>query len=195
MDELKKEIQSFIFQRIAEGFFSDQEIADEALENFQDDYIDGDLESVVDRILIELVEAQHRIQGTWNFDTDCDKLDNVFAELDAMGIIARQNFSCCQNCGHTEIWDEVDQARSEQPVSGYVFYHMQDTERACSEGVLYLAYGAVENGDQPALAVAREIVDSCQRAGLKTDWNGSLEKRIKIHDMAWQKRRLRSLVH
>lgn len=195
MDELEKEIYSFIAQRVAEGFLSDEEIADEAVESFEEDYEAGRLESLVDNLTSELVDKHYQEQRRWNYDTDCDRLDNVFAELDANGIVARQNFSCCQNCGHSEIWDEIDQARAEQDVLGYVFYHMEDTERVCGEGILYLAYGAVDSGDEPALYVARQIVDALDRAGLKTDWNGSLEKRVKVYDFTWKKRRLRSLVH
>ncbi|MBY0358663.1 MAG: hypothetical protein K2W82_11725 [Candidatus Obscuribacterales bacterium] len=195
MNELNQEIQTLISRRIAEGFFSDEEIAEEALESLQEDFqLDG-MEYQVEKTLKKLIEAQNLEQRTWNYDTDCDKLDNAFSELDSLGIIARQNFSCCQNCGHAEIWDEIESARNEQDVTGYLFYHMEDTERACGKGVLYLAYGAIEDGDPAALTVAWQIVEALRQSGLNVEWDGNLEKRIKVYDLVWQKRRLRSLVY
>ena len=30
--------------------------------------------------------------------------------LEAEGVIARQNFTCCGSCGAIEIWDEIEEA-------------------------------------------------------------------------------------
>ena len=65
-------------------------------------------------------------------------------------------------------------------VRGYTFYHMQGTASAVEGYGLYLYYGAVEEGKEPALQVANEIVDALQRQGLKTEWDGSSSTAIKV---------------
>ncbi|RYD51650.1 MAG: hypothetical protein EOP60_10485 [Sphingomonadales bacterium] len=104
-------------------------------------------------------------------------------------MIARQNFSCCGTCGSSEIWDEVDAVtQAGGPGHGYVFYHMQDTESAADGEGLYLNYGAGEDGEEAALAVARDVVAELQSHGLRTDWDGSWDQRIHVA-LDWKRRR------
>jgi hypothetical protein len=104
------------------------------------------------------------------------------------GVVSGHDFTCCQTCGHDEIWDEIAATREDGlEVWGYTFYYMQDTERAGEGRGLYLCYGAVEDGEAPALRVAHEVVDALQRHGLKTEWDGTHSKRIKVH-LDWKRR-------
>src|SRR5579883_3124579 len=124
------EIRAFIAQRVAEGFDAEEDIVEEALDYFADDYgKDPAFAPLLRKITIELIEAHMHEERKWASQTDCDKLDAAFDELEQQGIVSRQNFTCCQTCGHAEIWDEVELARQDAEVKGYVFYHMQDTER------------------------------------------------------------------
>ena len=50
-------------------------------------------------------------QATWPAETDCDRLDKAFADLEQHGIVARQNFSDCGTCGVAEIPAEIDAAK------------------------------------------------------------------------------------
>ena len=72
-------------------------------------------------------------------------------------------------------------------VRGYTFYHMQGTESAVAGYGLYLYYGAVEEGEGPALRIANEIVDALQRHGLKTEWDGTWSNAIKVQ-LDWKRR-------
>jgi hypothetical protein len=72
-------------------------------------------------------------------------------------------------------------------VRGYTFYHMQGTESAVEGCGLYLYYGAVAEGEGPALRVANEIVDALQRQGLNTEWNGTSANAIKV-SLDWKRR-------
>lgn len=65
-------------------------------------------------------------------------------------------------------------------VRGYTFYHKQATESAVEGYGLYLHYGALEEGEGPALRIANEIVDALQRHGLRTEWDGTWSKAIKV---------------
>ena len=42
-------------------------------------------------------------QATWPERTDSDRLTDAFRALDQAGIVAREDFACCQNCGVAEI--------------------------------------------------------------------------------------------
>ncbi|XBH20376.1 hypothetical protein V5R04_08955 [Jonesiaceae bacterium BS-20] len=55
---------------------------------------------------------------------------NAFAELAEIGVVARENFTCCGTCGSTEIWNEHDESRQWR---GYLYYHSQvaDAISAC----------------------------------------------------------------
>lgn len=72
-------------------------------------------------------------------------------------------------------------------VRGYTFYHMQGTESAVEGYGLYLYYGAVEEGEGPALRVANEIVDALERQGLNTEWDGTLSNAIEVQ-LNWKRR-------
>ncbi|MBX9685514.1 MAG: hypothetical protein K2X27_02355 [Candidatus Obscuribacterales bacterium] len=185
------EIRDFVATRVAEGFDSEEDIVENASEYFSEEFGDSpELKLLVTRLTSEVM-AEHMLEErSWTGETDCDRLDKAFDELERNGIVARQNFTCCQTCGHAEIWEEVEQAKQETEVKGYVFYHMQDTERVLEEGRLYLAYGASENADdETALRVAGQISEILQNNGFQVDWNGSLDKRICLENLSWRRRR------
>lgn len=130
-----------------------------------------------------------REQASWPTPTDCDRLDAAFAALEQGGIVCRQHFSCCGTCGAAEIWDEIDTARGAGlDVRGYAFYHVQDTEAAVEGYGLYLNYGAVEDDEAPALAIAHEIVTTLEQHGLRVHWDGQWSRRISI-SLDWKRRR------
>lgn len=188
MAESIEEIRSFVAERVAEGFASTEEIIDSTIECFEVEE-NEELCHEIARFTAERMAEHLRSQRQWPETTDCDRLDWAFEDLDRMGIVSRQNFTCCGNCGHSEIWDEIRQARKKHPVEGYVFYHMQDTEAAVEGGYLYLAYGSVEEGEETLIAVGRKVVLALERAGLRTEWNGQGSTRIRIVDFDWKRRR------
>ena len=146
---------------------------------------DEELEQAVIATVEKHLTRHYEEQVAWGYPTDCDRLDEAFEALNEMGIVARQNFSCCQNCGTTEIWAEV--ANTEGAV-GFVFYHFQDTEYAVQGHGLYLSYGSVERTPAASRVIGRRIVDTLRLVGLPSDWNGRLSQRIFI-PMAWHRRR------
>ncbi len=188
------DMEALIVRLVAAGYESPAEILQAA-----EDYVAEDLDAKIIRIesgpMLERALAAHAAaEATWPALTDCDKLDAAFAALERKGVVARQNFSCCGNCGSSEIWDEIDAARDAgDPAHGYAFFHMQDTERAADGDGLYLNYGAVDEGEAAALAVAHEIVGELEAKGLKTDWDGSWDQRIAV-SLDWKRRRTRPAV-
>jgi hypothetical protein len=137
-----------------------------------------------DKAFAERLDAQRN----WPAVTDCDRLDQAFADLDRSGIVARQNFTCCQNCGHAEIGDEIAAAEESgiRPI-GYTFFHWQTTDRVVEDGNLYLYYGAVAGDGAASVRVGRAIVETLERHCLAVEWNGTLDKAIHVR-LKWQRR-------
>lgn len=187
MDDPRQAITEMIQERINEGFETYEEIVENTQQVF--DEVE-EVESLARAITKQLLLDYYQTQRTWIQPTDCDRLDQAFAELEMRGIIARQNFACCSNCGHTEIWDEIEQARSEnRQVIGYTFYHMQDSEYAAQGDGLSLAFGAVPRHPEFDENVAQEIVSILEAHGLNTQWIGDISRRIRIEPFDWKRRR------
>jgi hypothetical protein len=183
------DLEQFIATLVAAGFDTPEEILQAASDYLADDLDQRRIDLESGPMLERALAAHAAAEAGWPALTDCDRLDAAFAALEQRGVIARQNFSCCGNCGSSEIWDEIDAARDAgDPAHGYAFYHIQDTENAADGGGLYLNYGAVDEGEAAALSVAREIVDALRAKGLKADWDGSWDQRIGV-SLDWKRRR------
>jgi hypothetical protein len=184
------DLHEFIRVQIAAGYSAASDVVDDAVEVFIDAASNTTALRVAATTLAERALAGHVAeQETWPAVTDCDRLDDAFAELDRAGIVARQHFSCCGTCGATEIHDEMEQAeKAGLPVRGFTFFHVQDTEHAVGGEWLYLSYGAVHKDQEAAIAIGHEIVDVLGRHGLTPSWNGKHAHRIAL-PLTWQRRR------
>jgi hypothetical protein len=173
---------------IAAGFLSRELILEGAVDYVEDQIDPALARAEAERLWPQLVTEHREIQAEWPEQTDCDRLDAAFAALEAAGIISRQNFSCCGTCGSAEIGDEIGAAEDAGlPAHGYAFYHMQDTDSATEGSGLYLNYGACEEGEDAALAVANQIVAELEAHGLSTAWTGSWNQRIAV-PLEWKRR-------
>jgi hypothetical protein len=189
LEKILEEIQSSVARKVKEGFLDHEEIVEQVTEAVEDEYQRDDLKPHVARLAAKLCQEHRLAQKTWPTPTDCDKLDAAFASLERQGIVARQNFACCQNCGHAEIGEEIEQASQEREIKGYTFYHMQDTETAAEFGSLYLAYGSVTGKEADSLVVGNAVAEAIRGVGLTVKWNGELNQRICIVDLDWKRRR------
>jgi hypothetical protein len=189
VDDVLEEVEGQIGRDVAAGFLEPDEILRSAVEVFEGEIPEAVLAGHARRCLDAALAAHSVEQASWGERTDCDRLDSAFAALERGGIVMRQNFSCCGTCGSAEIWDEVKAFETGgRRAYGYAFYHMQDTESAVEGYGLYLNYGACEEGEEPAIATGRAIVDELARHGLETDWDGTLDKRIGV-SLDWKRRR------
>lgn len=190
---LVDEMRRYIRGQIAGGFLDANEIEEVAVDSFMDELDGSQLDPAMLRRIagVETDKAfaeQLALQQRWPEVTDCDRLDQAFAELNRSGIVARQNFSCCQNCGHAEIGEEIDAAeKSGTGAIGYTFFHVQTTEGAVETGDLYLAYGNVGGDETGSVRIGWAIVETLERWGLAVDWNGSIHKTIHVK-LKWQRR-------
>lgn len=187
--QITDELRAYVTRRVNEGFRSRDEIITDALEYIEGEHKPADLKERVTKLTDEAIADHRRRQATWKGLTDCDRLDRAFRELEEAGVVARQNFADCQTCGHAEIGAEIQEAAKRRHVIGYTFYHWQDTESAAETGTLYLAYGSTDGDDRKTLKAAERVVQALERAGLKVEWNGKIDERIRVVDLNWKRRR------
>jgi hypothetical protein len=196
MDEMIRELQADIQAQIIEGFESYEKIVDNILQFYAMDYnyddYDGDgFEALVKTQTKQLLLDYYQTQRQWINLTDCDRLDQAFAELERRGILSRQNFACCSNCGYREIQDEIEEVRlTGRDVVGYTFYHLQITESAVEGYGLELYYGAMPRHPEYDEAVALEIVSILEAHDLNVTWSGNVSQLIAIKPFEWKRRRV-----
>ena len=183
-DEIRSDVSGYIRDKVAAGFSTPDAIAESAIEVFADDADEADLEAFARPEVRSAIEDQLRAEMEWPATTDCDRLDAAFRDLESRGVVSRQDFSCCGNCGATEIFDEIEKHSNAR---GYAFYHMQDTESAVRGHGLYLNYGSVDEGESAALKVGREIVAALEQQGLRPRWDGTWRQRIFV-PLEWKRR-------
>jgi hypothetical protein len=194
MSPFLKEIRNSIAIKVYAGFESKEQIIEGTIEDWQQWCDDDDLPGQTLRSFVELTTAEflqeHREeQAHWPAVTDCDRLDAAFAELDRMGIIARQNYEQTLTSGCDAIRKEAELERARRPVLGYVFYHNQDTETAvCCDGTA-LAWGALEDDEDSWRRVAETIIAVIKHHSIRCEWRGKLNCRIFTTGMHWQRRR------
>src|SRR5262245_51595838 len=182
-----EDLREFIANRVREGFESPHEIVENA-QHWACENERNELLSEIKRLTAEALVAHQTEQAGWGPTTDCDRLDSAFAALNAQGIVARQDFSCCNNCGFTEICDEVEKEEKDHPVEGYVFYHLQCTERAIKTGQLLMAYGCVEDDPEAFLGIANKIVAELRKTDLDASWGGTADHPIVVDGILWRRR-------
>ena len=190
-DDAVAELRDFVARRVREGFESAHDIAAGAGQFAAESLPPGEWGLLARRLVAEQLDAHRAEEGAWDGPTDNDRLDSAFAALEAVGVVARQNFSCCNACGFQEIWDEVDAAELEHPavpVVGYVFYHLQATERAIEDGELLLTYGCLGETELELDIVVGRIRAELRRAGLVSEWGGTAGHPIRVAPFAWRRR-------
>lgn len=188
-DEIVDDLRGLIEAKVYAGFDTRDEMIEQYTDYLYEHGHEEGAAALAARITDEALATHQTRQSTWPDTTDCDRLDAAFETLERRGIVCRQNFSCCGTCGSAEIWDEMKKTYDAgQPVVGYAFFHMQDTESAVKGCGLYLNYGATEEGEDAALAVAQEVVVALNDSGFVTDWNGQWSTRIRVA-IDWKRRR------
>jgi hypothetical protein len=183
--ELEDEITPFVRTRVALAELPCAAIIEETVDYLLDEADPATVAEVAWRIAETEFAAHLAAQRTWDDITDSDRLTLAFTALDLTGVVARENFTCCQHCGHTEICGQASPG-----ARGYVFYHRQDAEGAAGGGALHLAYGPF--GETGELRLAGEIVEVLHRQGLRAEWSGDPGQRIRV-PMRWQRRRIGDL--
>ncbi|MFD5079320.1 DUF6891 domain-containing protein [Streptomyces sp. NPDC058371] len=183
-DEVREKVETRIRELLRCGYFDRRTLTESA----EDYLVDGDERPVsraqagqlVDRLWLERLADQE----SWTGATDPERLTRAFEALDASGITARENFTCCRGCGMAEIGAECEDGGAR----GFVFFHQQCTEGAATGGGLSLYYGGFDAPEERTTEIGQEVVAALTAAGLSTEWDGSPAKAIEVRDLDWRKR-------
>lgn len=185
--------------RVAESLF-EVYVAEEAPES--------ELESVYEFVREEVGRRFAAIKtqaADWPTTTDCDRLDDAEENLLKAGILFWQASPCCDSCTIGDMPSRIEEIDSRHPGSGdrlrgYAFFIDQTIAERLGENEeidLYLAYGWFnkdEDIDQAeyergVVAIGHEVVEHLEAAGLHTNWNGDIKKKIGV-DVTWRRRTL-----
>ena len=187
----KRALKQFIERHIKAGFMQRDDIVQATISEFRGEFGGPDFYKAV-AVTVDRYLARYLImESAWVSATDCDKLDKAFADLETQGVLTRQNFTCCNDCGHEEMQSELRKQKRKK-LRGFAFFHQQDTQKACQGNNLLLTFDAIEKNLEKAVEVGEDIVKALQKAGLVAEWNGSYLQRIVVK-VSWKKRRFSCL--
>ncbi|MBY0312359.1 MAG: hypothetical protein K2W85_09840 [Phycisphaerales bacterium] len=190
------ELSAFIRLGLRAGFQSEAAIEEAAIENFGDEYGGDDLARCVKAMMSEFFAELDAERLSWPAVTDCDRLDASFEELNAIGIMARHDWWCCNTCGSAAMPDEYARLGGlwgGTPIVGYVFYHRQQTESAVEGGGIFLGYGTTdfvstdEEYQERSVRIAHMAQKVFESHELAVTWDGTFERKLFV-DLRWQRR-------
>lgn len=104
------------------------------------------------------------------------KVDNLWGRLKRRKLATVRGL-CCGGCSAHEGGNRMD---ADESLTGYVFYHSQDTEDHERTG-LHIGYGARAHPDDEGCRKIGELIrDQAQAVGLEVEWNGSPGSRVLV---------------
>ena len=189
----------------------------DAVEMVRDHFDREDGDPDVENAVTQAWQRRRSEQRNWRGPSDYDRMVAAFADLTGQGVLARMNFTCCQNCGTSEIDDERTPLVGAAPGQyawrewAYAFFHQQDAARLAEEPtVLHLSYSAfraaphldpvlvraARDGDADAArrvrietdgAVGTMVAAALREQGLTVDWDGNPDARLAVSITDWRK--------
>jgi hypothetical protein len=100
-------------------------------------------------------------------------ITEAFNDLQIYGIIAKENYKCCQTCAYNEI--------SKYPFLGYCFYHQQDTDLAEKTGELMITFGGLPQEDPfDDIQIGKTIIKVLRQHNLNVSWSEDVTQRILV---------------
>jgi hypothetical protein len=184
MSDSSDYILNLIKTNVWSGYYSKDDVY-QMIEDVLDEHAD---ESLLRAAVVPEFRKKYQAEATWPTTTDCDRLDDAFAELNNNGVIALHNTGMTMSDGEEDV-SQVLQARGRSSVKGYCFYHGQDVERAVNGGGLWIAFGDLDGIAEQKRAVGERIKALLERHGLNVEWNGNPERRLGIPKLDWKRRR------
>jgi len=177
-----------------------EQIQKEVLFGFDDEYtiseIINDLFYDVDDFDVDWLHteiskqfAAHKKESLqWKKPTDFDRLVAVFDQLNKEKIVSLHKAGFTRQDAEGDCREIIDELSTLGiTAKGYCYYHIQDLKRAIHEKVLFIGFDSVDYNDEIALKIANRIIELLHENNFQTSWNNSVETRIKITDINWQK--------
>ncbi len=182
-EDEQEELHEYVWTVLTGGYATRAQLEELAREYL----VSGDHRPVSTAQARQLVDRMWREraaeQAAWEGETDPERLSRAFAVLEAAGITARENFTCCRTCGTAEI-----RGAGAADARGFVYFHSQGTESAAAGHGLMLLYGGFDGTPGTTAAVGREVVTALTEAGLSTVWDGDPGRAIVVTPLDWRKR-------
>ncbi|WP_218011198.1 DUF6891 domain-containing protein [Herbidospora mongoliensis] len=180
-DEDRDLLEARVRKSLIGGYVTRRELAEIA----EDYLVSGDHRPVspaqARRLADQMWTERAAEQAAWSGETDPDRLTRAFQALEAAGITAQENFTCCRSCGQAEIG-----AAGSPDARGFVYFHSQCTDAAADGHGLTLLYGGFDGS--PTASIGREVVAALAEAGLPAAWNGDPGQAITITPLDWRRR-------
>ena len=192
-ENLKNEVLEFIKQKVRFGFDNQAAILETISDVF---YNESELnEDWLKQVIAEQYNQYQTESKKWIKPTDFDKLAKVFDELNQEKIIALHNAGYTRQDGYGDVGEVFHLLRAKNIVpSGYCFYHTQDLERAVDPANknLFLAFGdinqnKINQNNEKGILIGQKIVSKLKENGFAVEWNGTIDQRIEIKNITWQK--------
>ncbi|MCA8985676.1 MAG: hypothetical protein KDA76_18305 [Planctomycetaceae bacterium] len=180
----------YILDTIRTYVWSDFYDASDVLQVIDDILEDKADEAMLRSAVAPEFEKKAIAEASWPNETDCDRLDRAFDQLNENGIIALQNAGYTMSDGLSDVGEELQQ-RGRANAKGYCFYHGQDLERAVSGGGLMIAFGDLDDDKTAKTKIGSLVRDVFESHGFSTEWNGDPETRIGIPNIEWKRRKSR----
>ena len=128
-------------------------------------------------------------EATWNQVTDFDRLVQAFDLLNSSGIIALHNAGITKQDAESDsktIHDDL--LKRGTKTKGFCYYHWQDVERVVEDNHLYIGFGDFYDRDKDALEIGKQVAKTLESKGFKLNWDNTVDRRIEITNINWQKR-------
>lgn len=183
MSETDVYILQAIRTHVWSGFYSPEDVQEMISDLLEEDADEAFLRAEVEPEFSRKANEE----ATWPRQTDCDRLNVVFAELSVRGIIALQNAGYTMSDGHSDVAEELCR-RGKKGVRGYCFYHGQDLEGAVAGRGLMLAFGDLGDDQQKKVKVGCLVKDLLEEFGFTVQWNGDPKTRISLPGIVWKRR-------
>lgn len=146
-------------------------------------------EDWLEKVIAAEVAKKRAAENKWPKVTDWDRLDRAFRALQEQGVIALHLAGFTQSDGLEEVEDDYKVAGGKKSnYAGHCFYTEQDQEHALAGEGLHIGFGHLSGNNAKGVAVGRLLQTALAAAGLKVEWDGSINSRLLIKSFRWQRR-------
>lgn len=183
MNDTDKYILDAIKTWVWSGFYDQDRVQEMIGDILEDDADETFLRSAV----APEFEKKAAAEAMWPPETDCDRLDRAFAELNASGVIALGNAGYTMSDGLSDVGEVLHQ-RGRTNVKGYCFYHGQDLERAVAGAGLMIAFGDLDDDKAGKAKIGNLVRATLEAHGFEIQWDGNPETRLHIANIDWKRR-------
>jgi hypothetical protein len=127
---------------------------------------------------------------TWVKPTDFDRLAKAFDQLTQEKIICLHKAGYTKQDSISDCMETIERLNDRGiNVIGFCYYHSQDLERVIDKDQrnLYVGFDSSKEDDKEALQVAQRIVATLKANNFEVNWPGTIDQRIEIKNINWQK--------